>query len=162
MNFDTFYQTHFDRIFNYLFRRTLNYNDSLDLLQDTFIKAHKHFAKIEAMEGKAGVAYLYRIASSTLMDYFRQQKKAPVELLEETAPMTPDYELKAEGHRLIAALKTLPDHYREAIQLYFVEGLPYAEISQILDKNESTLRSLVSRGLGILRESLGVEVGNPA
>jgi RNA polymerase sigma-70 factor (ECF subfamily) len=49
-------------------------------------------------------------------------------------------------------LKTLPLKYQEVIALKYFEGKENKEIAEILNINEGTLKSLLSRGLEKLRK----------
>jgi RNA polymerase sigma-70 factor (ECF subfamily) len=53
---------------------------------------------------------------------------------------------------VLASLKTLPVKYQEVIALRYFEGKDNKEIAEILNINEGTLKSLLSRGLEKLRE----------
>lgn len=52
------------------------------------------------------------------------------------------------------AVKALPVPYRETIHLYYYEGYSTAQIAQILDQKESTVRSRLKRGREKLRPLL--------
>lgn len=56
------------------------------------------------------------------------------------------------------AVKALPVPYRETIHLYYYEGYSTAQIAQILDQKESTVRSRLKRGREKLKPLLE-EVG---
>lgn len=56
------------------------------------------------------------------------------------------------------AVKALPVPYREAIHLFYYEGYSTAQIAQILDQKESTVRSRLKRGREKLKPLLE-EVG---
>ena len=51
----------------------------------------------------------------------------------------------------------LPVKYREIIFLYYYEGYKTAEISEITNQKESTVRSLLHRARNILKKSLKEE-----
>ena len=53
---------------------------------------------------------------------------------------------------VLTVLKTLPNKYQEVISLRYFEGKENKEIVEILNINEGTLKSLISRGLEKLRE----------
>jgi RNA polymerase sigma-70 factor (ECF subfamily) len=53
---------------------------------------------------------------------------------------------------VLTALKTLPIKYQEALALRYFEGKDNKEIAEILNINEGTLKSLLSRGLEKLRQ----------
>ena len=54
----------------------------------------------------------------------------------------------------LEALRTLPEKYRAAIYLFYYEGLPVEQISRLLDRRESTVRSDLRRGRAKLKELL--------
>lgn len=56
--------------------------------------------------------------------------------------------------RVRAALATLPDIYREALSLYHLEDLSYAEISEITGVQVGALKQRVRRGGGLLRDAM--------
>jgi len=156
MTFDEFYKQHFDYIFNYIFRRTLNYDEALDVAQDVFFKAYRHFGKLAGMEDKAAGTYLFRTANTTIIDHARKSNRTRTLPLEEgTVVVDPNWNIDIEGRRLIDKMRELPDKYQEVLALRYVEGLSYGEIAGILNKNESTLRSLIKRGLEMLRFQAG-------
>jgi len=51
----------------------------------------------------------------------------------------------------------LPEKYRVAIHLFYQEGLKTAEIAQVLDEKEATVRSHLARGREKLKEILKEE-----
>lgn len=53
---------------------------------------------------------------------------------------------------VLKQLKTLPVKYQEVIALRYFEGKDIKEISEILDKSEGTVKSLLARGLEKLRK----------
>lgn len=75
------------------------------------------------------------------------------------APSTPleRAERRQTRARLEAALARLPDERAEAMQLRFVLGLSVAEIAEITQVAEGTVKSRIGRGLQGLREELSHE-----
>ena len=164
--FDLWYKP----IFGYILRRTADYDLSKDIAAETFLKA---FLKINSFRWK-GVpisAWLYRIATNELNMYYRSSKYQPASLqqLLEDPQMerllhadaddereTIENELKAfDDYNLIRQnLLKLDIKYQEVIALRYFEQKSNTEISQILDKNEGTVKSLLSRGLEKLRNML--------
>ena len=53
------------------------------------------------------------------------------------------------------AIRALPQRQRAAIVLRFYEDMPEAEVAAALDMPVGTVKSLVHRGIGRLREKLG-------
>ncbi len=51
-----------------------------------------------------------------------------------------------------ACLSRLPEHYREVIQMRFIEGLPVAEVAKQLDRSIGSIHMICHRALRQLRE----------
>lgn len=164
--FDRWYKP----VFGYIMRRTGDYDLSKDIAAETFLKA---FLKIDAFQwrGISLSSWLYRIANNELNQYYRSSKYKPQslqQLLEnpqmekllhqemESERETMERELKAyNDYNLIREkLQLLDIKYQEVIALRYFEQKTNPEISEILDKNEGTVKSLLSRGLEKLRNML--------
>lgn len=48
-------------------------------------------------------------------------------------------------------LRGLPEKYREVLYLYYYEGYSTAEVAELLDRNESTVRTQMQKGRERLR-----------
>ena len=164
--FDAWYKP----VFGYILRRTADYDLSKDIAAETFLKA---FLKIDSFRwrGISLSAWLYRIATNELNMYYRSSKYKPASLqqlledpqmekllhqpADEEREML-DKELKAYDYfNLIRQnLLKLDVKYQEVISLRYFEQKTNAEISMILDKNEGTVKSLLSRGLEKLRNMM--------
>ena len=164
--FDRWYKP----VFGYIMRRTADYDLSRDIAAETFLKA---FLKIGSFRwrGISLSAWLYRIATNELNMYYRSSKYQPQSLqqllespqMEKLLHQSADEEreileneLKAHNdYNLIRInLLKLDIKYQEVISLRYFEQKTNSEISQILDKNEGTVKSLLSRGLEKLRNML--------
>ena len=55
------------------------------------------------------------------------------------------------------ALKKLPDIYNIIIRMHFYDGLPYVEISEILQIPINTIKSYVFRAKKMIKEYLSIE-----
>jgi RNA polymerase sigma-70 factor (ECF subfamily) len=58
------------------------------------------------------------------------------------------------GERVVAALRTLPEAFREVVVLREIEGFGYEEIAEMLNVNLGTVKSRLMRGRAALREAL--------
>ncbi len=157
-------------IFGYIYRRTADYDLSRDIAAETFLKA---FLKIGSFKwrGVGLSAWLYRIATNEVNMYYRSSKYKPQSLqqLLENPQMEKLLHTDADDERelLENELKAFDDYnrirqnllkidvkYQEVIALRYFEQKTNAEICRILDKNEGTVKSLLSRGLEKLRNML--------
>jgi RNA polymerase sigma-70 factor (ECF subfamily) len=74
------------------------------------------------------------------------------------APAAAEPAAVAERHedteRWAELLAALPRGWREAVVLRHVEGLPYAEVAEVLGRPVGTVKTHVHRGVRQLREQL--------
>ena len=63
-------------------------------------------------------------------------------------------EAEDEGARLLEALERVPTDFRTVLELYYWEEMRVAEIAQILQCAEGTVRSRLTRARRILRREL--------
>lgn len=164
--FSELFKLYYKPIFGYILRRTGDFDDTADIAADTFHKAFKHIDNF-SYKGISIKVWLYRIATNEVNLYFRQKQKrnSLFERIDfENKPAFNQFlhddkkelELELQKHDQFLAvlknLKTLPTKYQEVIALRYFEGKHNREISEILNINEGTLKSLLSRGLEKLRE----------
>ncbi len=72
-----------------------------------------------------------------------------------TQPMTEEMAApRTEEHGLWAAVAAMPEKYRVLIHLFYYEGISTAEISQLLNRKESTVRMQLTRARRLLGERL--------
>ncbi len=95
--------------------------------------------------------WMTRILINKCNDILRNQKN--ISLVEEI-PEVSSYDTKYENVEWKEALNSLGEKYRLVLMLYYVEGFKTAEISDILNMPESTVRSRLARGREQLAEEL--------
>ena len=154
---------------NYLFRMLADYEEAVDLAQETFVRVY--FAIERYHTDYAFSTYIYRIATNLAISEIRKKKRRKLlslssffqnddnESQEFHLPdekSLPDEDLiEAERSRTIEkAIATLPDKYRAPIILREIQELSYEEIAQILGLGLGTTKSRISRARGLLREKL--------
>jgi RNA polymerase sigma-70 factor (ECF subfamily) len=158
------YDAHARDLLGYLARRCGDPQTALDLLSATFLSAFENRARCRARDKRGRVAWLYRIAANTFVDYARREASerrainrlggelralgpGEVEFIEELAGSS---ELE---ERVTAAFGELSAQQREALWLRVVDELPYPEVSAALGLSEPAARARVSRGLRALRRA---------
>ena len=67
-------------------------------------------------------------------------------------------DLVVEAHRALAAIRALPEAYRETLVLRLVEGLSGPEIAAVTGLTPDSVRVNLHRGFRLLRERLGVTI----
>ncbi len=169
--FGRLFAEYYPKILKYTIYRTGNLEAARDITSETFFKALKNLWKFRWI-GTTFSAWLYRIAGNTVIDYFRSKKFAPVSLeaafedgkMPELASRRgleqelADAQEQLDRNREYAGIKQgllkLPAKYQEALVLRFFEGHKIEEISEILGKKQGTVKSLISRGVLMLRKTV--------
>ncbi len=155
------------QIYNLCLRMTANPEDAADITQEAFLKAWKNLEKFQFESTFS--TWLYRIASNCCLDFLRSQKRHPTVSLtienedeEEQVLDVPDSApspeeqtiLQEEKEHLKLAMSLLDEEQRQILTLRVVNDLSYAEISEILDMKEGTVKSRLSRARDNLRKKL--------
>ena len=156
---------HYQRLFRIALGYVRDADDAQEVVQETFVKAHRNAAR---WDGASEVApWLTRIAINESIDRYRRARRRRA--LEE--PLAPeavhDGRWTADGpsperntlgrelrERLDAALLALPERQRAIFVLRHYQGLELAEIAGALDMRLGTVKSGLHRALERLRELL--------
>jgi RNA polymerase sigma-70 factor (ECF subfamily) len=145
-----------------------------DLVQQTMLDAHRHFAEFRGQSPPELRAWLLVILRRRLADLARHflcpandvRREVPAEAVTgqsgESAPLVGDSTSPSgkvvhheEAEAVRAAVTRLPDHYREVIALRHQEDLPWEEVGRRLGRTPDAARMLWSRAVEALRELLG-------
>jgi RNA polymerase sigma-70 factor (ECF subfamily) len=143
-------------LFGAAYRMTGNAHDAEDLVQETFLRAHRAFERFTP--GSNARAWLHTILQRVRTDAFRRTKRRPetVELTGEGPGEAPPQDALASGREdLERALRGLPEAFREAVVLRDIQELSYAEIATALGIPVGTVMSRIHRGRALLRAALG-------
>lgn len=153
------YQRHGPKLLKYIRRHVPIREDAEDVLLEVFVAALESDTLRTLGEGEQ-LAWLRSVAHNKFVDHNRRFYRRPIVTLEETSEMLYDDDdlapeqiaLRREAHaQLRRHLSSLPELQREVLRLRFANGLRCAEIARHLNKNEGTVRTLLSRSLNLLR-----------
>ena len=148
-----------DALYNLACHLTRNRADAEDLVQETYLRAYTHYDQFE--QGTNFKAWIFRILRNASINRYQKEKtrgttvdleSAELELPRESFPLQRTNSFT--GKDLEAGLAQLPDEYRVAVLLAFVEGFTYREIASITNCPIGTVMSRVSRGRRQLRDGL--------
>ena len=166
--FGELYDKYFDLILNYTFRRIGDFDLANDITSEVFLKAYSHLWRFK-WKNLPFSAWLYRITTNEVNQYFRR-KSYKAELSEDLnlhGIMKADHknyeDEKKEAERLLKEnedfekaqkiLQTLPIAWQEVIALRYFEKKSIKEVSEILNKKEGTVKSILSRGMEKIRNA---------
>jgi len=134
-----------------------------DIVSSAFLKAYTNMAQFR---GEASFfTWLYRIALNTSKDFFHKANNVSLEEITAKPESKLPEELGVEdrthdelsdadaGERAHAALKLVPEPYREVLRLYFLESLTYDGIAKKMDMPIGTVMSRLHKGRQLLQEA---------
>jgi RNA polymerase sigma-70 factor (ECF subfamily) len=125
-----------------------------DLTQETLLKVYRSRAALR--DDQRIEAWVYRVARTTLIDYYRRAK--PTAELPEAVAAEPADEVGAFREAVLISmrrfLEELPDAYREPVRLAELEGLPLAKIALRSGLSLTAVKSRVRRGRAMLKKKL--------
>ncbi|MBN1655440.1 MAG: sigma-70 family RNA polymerase sigma factor [Deltaproteobacteria bacterium] len=156
------------RVYAVAFSVVKNQQDALDIVQDAFIKVHKH---IDTFQGTSSFyTWLYRIVMNLAIDHVRKLRRIidfddRVGLRSDASkePLMPSMQDANPGKTVVRkeltkkinqALDALPEYHKAVILLREVEGLSYEEMSQILQVPKGTVMSRLFHARRKMQESL--------
>ncbi len=143
-----------------------------DLVQETFIDAHRDFSRFNGDSEAELFAWLCHILLHKAADAGRKYRGTAKRNIAEEQPFdegsskqplqvagqepTPSaFAVSNESERRLAiALEQLPAAYRQVIELRSLERLPFAEIGRRMERSEDAVGKLWFRAIRKLREEL--------
>lgn len=164
--FGIFFDRHSRDVLRFFRRRVQDPEAAADLTAETFATALADLAAFDSERGTP-TQWLFGIARNLHSRYWRTQRVdrgarerlgIPPRATEgdpEAAAALERVEIDIDGPGVRAALDSLPDPVREAVELRVLESLTYEDIADRTGCKVGTARVRVFRGLRVLRESLG-------
>jgi RNA polymerase sigma-70 factor, ECF subfamily len=142
-----------------------SWDDADDVVQDAAFAAWQAMERFEAQ--RAFRPWFLRIVANAALDLLRRRRVRRAEPLGEAlAANTPAPDQEAERSllrsRIDQAIANLPERQRVAVILFDREGYSHAEIANVLQVPEGTVRSYVFHARRALRRALNTLVEEPA
>lgn len=151
------YQRYVQAIARYVAYRVSDSAVIEDITADVFLRMVEGLPRYQ-ITGAPFEAWLYRIASARVIDYYRQRdRQAGRSLDEELASLETNVQEREEVDELRAALHQLSDEQQMILILRFVERKSHEEVAQLLNKSVDAITTSQHRALKRLAELLGTE-----
>ncbi len=169
------------RLYRFALRYSASPQDAEEIVQDAFVRAYEALGRYEAARVRelSLTAWLYQIALNVARNRARKKQAPQISLSadphdgdggaafpggrepQDDAREGPEGQMdRAQGEeRLAALLATLPERYKTALLLRYVEDLSYEEAAAVTKRPVGTMKSDVHRGLALLREALVIRQG---
>ncbi len=151
-SFGALYDDSYNRVYRYIFHRTLDTTLTEDIISEVFTKALKNIKKFRWETEGEYYAWIFQISYTTLIDFSR--KEIGIDSLEEI-----EWELwyeeekddaldrKEKLQEVLKYMKTLTEKERTIITMRIWDDLSYEEIAKIAQETEINIRKIVSRTL---------------
>ena len=122
-------------------------------IPDCFLKYALSSVQFENEEHEK--AWVLRVTINACKDllksFFHSRTISLDEIMEQSSEMSPDY------RKVLEAVLSLPQKYKDVVYLHYYEGYTAPKISWILGKNVNTVYTLLNPSKQLLREKLGGE-----
>jgi RNA polymerase sigma-70 factor (sigma-E family) len=143
-------------LYRYAYLLTGNHADAEDLAQQTLVKAHRSWSRVESADSPA--AYLRRMVTNTYLSQRRPQKRR-LEVLTAAPPEPGPTPVGGIEDRLTLwpHVKSLPPRQRAVVVLRYYEQLSEQEIAEVLGCSRGTVKSTAHHALNALRAALDTE-----
>jgi RNA polymerase sigma-70 factor (ECF subfamily) len=149
--------------------------DASDIIQQTFLEAHRSFPQFAGSDARDLAAWLQGIldhkVAGAIRDHTLLQKRSvcreqslddshgggmPLKQALDAGQSSPSQKAMRgeEAQRLTQALTSLPDDQREAVRLRHLEGWALDDIARHLGRTPGSTAGLIKRGMKALRRRL--------
>ncbi len=144
-----------NKVYNLALRYLKNADDAMDVSQDVFLQVYRNLGKFRGDSQFS--TWIYRVTYNKCVDSLRtiQKKRKSIALSidDEDFFETPqlknsleqDYEVHARLAEVMNAIDQLPPEQRDLMILRYIKDLSYAQIAEILDIAEGTVKSRLNR-----------------
>lgn len=151
--------------------------DASDVVQETFLDAHRHFDRFQGTNEGQLVRWLRQILAAKLADLLRRylgtegrdvrlERALEADLDRSSvlmdrgliAPLSSPSEQASRREQAVLladALAALPSDYREVLVLRHLEGLTFPQVASRMGKTLDSVEKLWMRGLARLRQVMG-------
>jgi RNA polymerase sigma-70 factor (ECF subfamily) len=160
-----------DRAYGMAYSLTHDRADAEDLVQEAALLAYKAFGQFQ--RGTNFKAWFYKILVNCFYGQHRKRnrqgetvdldsvpslylygKTAATGLHDQSDDPASALLARLDAEQIVTALEALPEEYRAACSLYFVQDFSYEEIAQTLEIPLGTVRSRIHRGRKLLQQRL--------
>lgn len=159
--FGELFDAYYDRIYAYAYRRVSSREIAEDIAASVFEDALKNIRRVR-WQGKPLIAWLYRIASRRIADYYRQHRHA--DSFDELTISVRDHvgdaiEREDEFAVVRRGLAKLNAREREIIRLAFFDELDGAAMAAMLGCSRNNVYVRLHRALEKLAKVVNDEIG---
>jgi RNA polymerase sigma-70 factor (sigma-E family) len=153
-DFTGFYQTHFANTVTLVYSFTADMAAAQDVTQEAFARAWQRWPVVSGYDHP--LAWVRRVSMNLANARWRRLRTVQLFLQRQREEYAA--ELNPDHVAVVAALRKLPRHHREAIVLHYLADLPIDEVAQHLEAPVGTVKSWLHRGRAALAGELSIEL----
>ncbi|XOB42367.1 MAG: RNA polymerase sigma factor [Candidatus Nealsonbacteria bacterium] len=143
-----------DRFFAYIFSRTSNRDDSLDIIQETFIDLWNSLKRFKYRSEQSFYGFVFKIAKRKLYHYYRKKQKIiSLDKLSE-GQLVQEATNQQSSEYVVNHVNALVSKYQDVITLRYWSQMTFKEIAAVLNITENTAKVRHHRALKKLKINL--------
>jgi RNA polymerase sigma-70 factor (ECF subfamily) len=149
------YSRRHNDVYRFAFAMAKSRSFAQDVTQEVFLNVLENASRFDRAKGTVR-AWLFGCARYVTLDRLRLERRWTDDMPADLTALDSDERLFADQRveRLHAAIARLPVEYREALVLFELQELSYAETAAVLDCPVGTVRSRLHRGRALLAAML--------
>jgi RNA polymerase sigma-70 factor (ECF subfamily) len=149
------YRRRHNDVYRFAFAMAKSRSFAQDVTQEVFLNVLENASRFDRAKGSVR-AWLFGCARYVTLDRLRLERRWTDDMPADLTAFDSDERLLADQRveRLHAAIARLPVEYREALVLFELQELSYAETAAVLDCPVGTVRSRLHRGRALLAAML--------
>jgi RNA polymerase sigma-70 factor (ECF subfamily) len=153
--FVALYRRRHNDVYRFAFAMAKSRSFAQDVTQEVFLNVLENARRFDSRKGSVR-AWLFGCARYVTLDRLRLERRWTDDMPADLTTLDSDERLLADQRveRLHAAIARLPIEYREALVLFELQELTYAETAAVLDCPVGTVRSRLHRGRALLAAML--------
>lgn len=154
--FEEFASSAWPAMYRYAYLLTANHADAEDVAQQTLLKAHRAWARVQA--AASPTAYVRQMPTNTFLS-MKRPKARQLELLTDAPPESGAGRAHGPEDRMALwpHVRSLPPRQRAVIVLRYYEDLSEQEIAEVLGCSRGNVKSTAHHALKSLRATLGID-----
>ena len=155
------YYAYEKKVFSIAFGFTNDFHDAEEASQNAFFALARNIAKINLENESETKIYIYKAIKSASFDILRKRNRAP-----QTVSMDNFFNLSSNENlddklinddhllKIVKIIKSFPEYYRDVLAYHYLAGYSTKEISDLLNRPFTTVKSQLNRANALLRQAL--------
>ena len=152
LQFKIKYDLYSQELMNIAYGYLKNKDDSLDIIQNVFIKFINHYKKFNDLNHEK--YWLIRVTINECRDFLRKKAKQAIvnSDLVNSFLQIDDHDSKL--HYVTILVRRLPEKYRVVVILFYWNSLSIKDIANIIKVKENTVKKRLERARKLIKEEM--------